>query len=166
MPAPNIAAPTKYTARGSTRVVWCSGAGSIATYTSGITRAEINAGLDISRVVTDSSGWSVSTEQIEAPSLADRYTPTVPGSISAEDSSLTCFASKNGVDARQSMPRDAVGYIVWLDGGDVAGYKADIYPVTVSSVSKQRQVQGGDPDTLVISFAITDVPAENVTVPA
>ena len=161
MPATQISAPTKFTARGTSKVYWVP---TIANYASP-SRAELNAGTDLSRAVTDSGGWSVATEQIEAPSLADRYTPTVPGSISAEESSLTCFASRQGVDARALMPRDAAGFIVWLDGGDIASNKMDVYPVTVSSVSKQRQVRGGDPDTLVISYAITDVPAENVTVP-
>jgi hypothetical protein len=160
MTAP-IVASQKYTARGTSKVYWVP---AIANRDAP-TRAELTAGTDLSRSVTDSAGWSVSTEQIEAPSLADRYTPTVPGTITSEDSSLTMFASKNGIDARSLMPRDASGHIVWMDGGDVAGNKMDVYPVTVSSVSKQRQVQGGEVDTLMIAYAITDVPSENVTVP-
>jgi hypothetical protein len=162
MPPPVITSPVKFTARGTSKVYWIPTIANRAAPT----RLELNAGQDLSPSVTDSSGWSVSTEQIEAPSLADRYTPTIPGSISAEDSSLTLFASRNGIDARTLMARDNIGNIVWMDGGDTAGNKADVYPVTVSSVSKQRQVRGGDPDTLVISYAITDVPSENVTVPA
>lgn len=162
MPPPVITASEKYTARGTSKCYWIPSISNPASPS----RPELNAGTDLSPSVTDSEGWSVETEQIQAPSLADRYTPTVAGEITAEDSSLTMFASKNGIDARALMPRDAQGFIVWMDGGDVAGNKCDIYPVTVSSVSKQRQVRGGEVDTLVISYSITDVPSENVSVPA
>lgn len=162
MAAPTITASTRYSSRGNTRVYWIP---TIAD-PEAPTRNELNGGTDLSTQIADSSGWSVSSEQIETPDLATRYTSTVPGSISAEDSSLTLYMSKDGVDARALMPRDASGFVVWLDGGDIAANKADVYPVTVSSHSKQRQVAGGEADTLVISFAITSEPAENVAVPA
>jgi hypothetical protein len=162
MAAPAITASTRYTARGNTKCYWVA---TIASK-SAPTRSELNAGTDLSPQLMDAEGWSVESEQIETPDLATRYTSTIPGSITAEDSSLTMYASKNGVDARALMPRDAVGYIVWLDGGDVASNKMDVFPVTVSSVSKQRSASGEDADTLVFSYAITSEPAESVSVPA
>lgn len=161
MPATAVAASVRFTARGLTKCYWVA---TIANK-SAPTRSELNAGTDLSPQLADASGWSVSSEMIPTPDLATRYTSTIPGSITAEDSSLTLYMSKDGVDSRTLMARDAVGYIVWLDGGDTASYKADVYPVTVSSVSKQRSVSGEDPDTLVFSYAITAQPAENVTVP-
>jgi hypothetical protein len=161
MAAPAITASTRFTARGSTKVYWVPAIASRAAPT----RIELDAGTDLSPQIADASGWSVSSEQIQTPDLATRYTSTIPGSISAEDSSLTLYASKNGVDARALMPRDAVGNIVVLHGGDLAGNKMDVYPVIVSSVSKQMQVGGGDADTIVTSFAITAEPSENITVP-
>jgi hypothetical protein len=162
MAAPAITASTRYTARGSTKCYWVA---SIASK-SAPSRAELNAGTDLSSQIMDAEGWSVESEQIETPDLATRYTSTIPGSITAEDSSLTMYASKNGVDARALMPRDAIGHIVWLDGGDITGNKMDVFPVTVSSLSKVRSASGEDADTLVISFAITSEPAESVSVPA
>lgn len=162
MAAPAITASTRYTSRGTTKFYWCPTISNKAAPS----RAELNGGTDLSGQVADSSGWSVSSAQIETPDLATRYTSTIPGVISAEDSSLTFYMSKNGVDARALMPRDATGYIVVLDGGDIAANKMDVFPVTVSSLSKQRSVQGSDADTLMISYAITSEPAENVAVPA
>lgn len=161
MAAPAITASTRYTSRGKTKCYWVV---SIAN-PAGPTRAELNAGTDLSSQVADRSGWSVESDMIETPDLATRYTSTIPGPIKAEDSSLTMYASTNGVDARALMPRDATGFIVWMDGGDVASNKMDVYPVTVTSVSKQREVDGKDADTLVFSYAITSVPSENITVP-
>jgi hypothetical protein len=162
MAAPAITASIRYTSRGATKFYWIPTAADPAAPT----RSEMNAGTDLSPQIADSSGWSVSSEMIETPDLASRYTSTIPGTISADDSSLTFYMSRDGVDARALMPRDETGFIAILDGGDVAANKMDVFPVTVSSHSKQRSVQGSDADTLVISYAITSEPSENVTVPA
>jgi hypothetical protein len=64
------------------------------------------------------------------------------------------------------MPQDTAGFIVILYGGDVAGQKMDVWPVTVASVAKQISFQGDAPDTLVFSYSPTAVPASTVTIPA
>lgn len=161
MPAPIITASTRYTSRGFTKIYWVV---TVSNYLSP-TRSELNAGTDLSPQIMDASGWSVSSDQIDAPDMANRFTSKIPGAISADDSSLTMYASKNGVDARSLMPRDTPGYIVILFGGDTSGNKMDVWPVTVASVAKQISVQGSDPDTLVISYTPTAPPAENVTIP-
>jgi hypothetical protein len=161
MAAPAITASTRFSARGKTKCYWVPSIANPAAPT----RSELNAGTDLSPQIADRSGWSVESDMIETPDLASRYTSTIPGPIKADDSSLTMYASKDGVDARALMPRDAVGYIVWLDGGDVASGKMDVFPVTVTSVSKQRSVDGEDADTLEFAYAITAEPSENVTIP-
>jgi len=161
MAAPAITASVRFSARGATKIYWVATIASAASPT----RSELNAGTDLSPQIMDAKGWSVSSDQIKTPDLATRYTSTIPGSITAEDSSLTMYASKNGVDARALMPRDAVGYIVLLHGGDTASNKMDVYPVTVSSVSKVMSVSGDDADTIEIAYAITAQPSENITVP-
>src|SRR5689334_18895336 len=117
MAAPAITASIRYTSRGSTKVYWVA---TIANYLSP-TRSELNAGTDLSPQLMDSSGWTVKSNQIDTPDAATRFTSKIPGSIDAEDSTLTMYASKNGVDARALMPQDTVGYIVLLFGGDTAG---------------------------------------------
>jgi hypothetical protein len=161
MPAPAITASTRYTSRGTTVVYWVV---SIAAQASP-TRSELNAGTNLAPQIADAKGWSVKTNMIDTPDMSARYTSTIPGVITADDSSLTLYMSKNGVDGRALMPQDAVGFIVWLDGGDVAANKMDVFPVTVASHSKQRQADGGNADTLMISYAITSVPSLNITVP-
>jgi hypothetical protein len=162
MPATTIAAATRFSSRGFTVIYWLPACANIASPT----RAELNAGTNLSSQVMDGSGWTVSSEQIDAPDMATRFTSKIAGSISAEDSSLTMYASKTGVDARQLMPQDTAGFIVILYGGDVAGQKMDVWPVTVASVAKQISFQGDAPDTLVFSYSPTAVPASTVTIPA
>jgi hypothetical protein len=51
-----------------------------------------------------------------------------------------------------------------MDGGDVATTgKMDIFPASVTSVPKLRAME--DPAQVQITFAITRVPAEDITIP-
>lgn len=159
----------RYTSRGTTRIYFLT---TIASYTTAVTRAELNAGVDLTPQIADSSGWSVKTNQIDAPDMSTRFTATIPGAIAADDSSLTMYASKTGVDARATFTSGSStvpatsGYIVILFGGDTAANKMDVWPVTVGSVAKQISPQGDNADTLMVSFSPTGEPAKDLAIPA
>ncbi|MEV7804986.1 hypothetical protein AB0O28_18755 [Microbispora sp. NPDC088329] len=161
MPATPIAAETRYFNPETTKVYWCPAIANKAAPT----RSELNAGTDLSRAIADVNGWQVSSEMIDVPDMGSRFVSKIPGRISAADSSISFYMDRAGIDARTVMPRDAEGYVVWLDGGDVAGRPCDVFPVTVSSHGKSRSV-GAEPARLTIQYAITSEPAENVTIPA
>ena len=161
MAAPNITASTRYARFGVTRVVYAL---TVSNYNSP-TRAEINAGTDLSTEVAEIGGFQVNSGFIDAPDLATSFTSKISGRTSSDDSSLTMYASVNSVDVRTLLPRGTVGYLMWFDEGDVPGRKFDVYPITVGSVAKERTTDD-TPARLVVQVAITRVPAENVTVPA
>jgi hypothetical protein len=161
MAATPITAETRYFNPETTKVYWCPTIANKAAPT----RSELNAGTDVSKAIADVNGWMVASEMIDTPDMGSRFTGKIPGRISADNSSITFYADRAGIDARGVMARDATGYMVWLDGGDVAGRKMDIYPCTVSSHGKTRSV-GNDPARITIQYAITSEPAENVTIPA
>ncbi|MEU8278244.1 hypothetical protein ACFYOK_37245 [Microbispora bryophytorum] len=161
MVATPIAAETRYFNPETSKLYWVP---AIADKTAP-TRSELNAGTDVSRAVADVNGWMVSSEMIDVPDMGSRFISKIPGRISANDSSVTYYMDRAGIDAREVMPRDAEGYVVWLDGGDVAGRKCDVFPVTVSSHGKSRSA-GAEPARLTIAYAITSEPAENVTIPS
>ncbi|WP_327047293.1 hypothetical protein OG320_05210 [Microbispora sp. NBC_01189] len=160
MPATPIAQETRFFNPETSKLYWVP---SIANKLSP-TRSELNAGTDLSRAVADVNGWQVSSEMIDVPDMGSRFVSKIPGRISANDSSITYYMDRAGIDARTVMPRDATGWMVWLDGGDVAGRKMDVFPVTVSSHGKSRSV-GSEPARITIQYAITGEPAENVTIP-
>lgn len=161
MVATPIAQETRYFNPETTKIYWVA---SIANKFSP-TRGELNAGIDITKPIADVNGWMVSSEMIDTPDMGSRFVGKIPGRISADNSSITFYGDRDGQDARTAMPRDATGYMVWLDGGDVPGRKMDVYPCTVSSHGKQRST-GNEPARIVIAYAITSEPAENVTIPA
>lgn len=162
MAATPITASTRYINPATTKYYFCSTISNKAAPT----RPELNAGTDLTREIQAIEGFMTSSEQVETPDADTRFTSTIPGRISAEDSSLTFYADNTGTDARSLLPRDTAGFIVVLDGGDVTGRKMDVFPVRVSSVGKARSVEGSDAATVQVQFAITSEPAENVAVPA
>jgi hypothetical protein len=161
MVAPNIAAATRYINVGTTVVYWVPAIGT----KSAPTRGELNAGTNLVNENSAASGWGTKTDQVETPNMASRFTAKLPGRISADDSTISMYADLGGTDARQLMPVDTNGFIVWLDGGDVTGRKMDVFPVRIASHSKARSVDGKEAAQIEIAFSITDQPAENVTIP-
>lgn len=160
MAATPITSSTKYYRRGVTEVVWVP---TIAVK-SAPTRAELNAGTALSLEVGEVNGWQVTSEVKETPVLGSLFNAKINGPISADDSSLTLYASQNGQDVRTLLPRGTNGYVVWLDEGDTAGQTMDVFPVRVLSQTKVRDMD--DAAKITVQFAVTSEPAENVAIPA
>jgi hypothetical protein len=160
MPAGAITPSVRYVRFGLTRVVYAL---TVSNYLSP-TRGEINAGTDLSGEVSEISGFQVAGAFVDAPDLLSPFTAKLAGRTTADDSSITMYASSNSVDVRTLLPRGTTGYLMWFDEGDTPGRKFDIYPITVGSAAKDRSLE--DPARIIINVAVTRTPAENVTVPA
>jgi hypothetical protein len=159
MVATPIAATSRYIPPGTTRYYWVA---SISNYLSP-TRSELNAGSDLTAEVQAVSGFATNSDQQDTPDLGSRFVSKIPGRITADDSSITLYASSNSSDARTLMPRDSAGYIVIFPEGDVTSQKMDVFPVKVTGVPKSRDVE--NPASMTFQYAITKIPAENVTIP-
>ena len=163
MSATPISATTKYINPETTVVLWVA---SIANKAA-ITRAEINLGINLVNENSACEGWNTEAESVGIPNMGSRFTGSIPGRITAEDSTLSMYADVGGSDSRTLMSQDTNGYIVWMDGGDVAGRKCDVFPVRVASVAKaNRSVEGSEAAMLMFKYSITSSPAVDVTIPA
>ena len=152
------AAITRYYQVGVTQLLFCA---SIAN-TAAPTFSELDNGTSLERDLADWSGWTVSSNMIDTPDLATRFTSKLPGRISAEDSSLTFYEDKLQVDLRTLMPRDASGFIVIANGG-LASAKGDVFKVTIASVGKMRSMDNAA--LIKFDYAILQQPNEDVTLP-
>lgn len=161
MAATDITASTRYINKGVTKFIWVD----TVADTSAPTRSEINAGTDLSNEIMEIEGWLVESESVETPDLGRLFTGSITGSTSAEDSSVTLYADLGGTDIRDVISRGDNGYMVIMDGGDVAGRTMDVFPARVGSLGKNRSVDD-DPATIVINFNITSEPSEDVVIPA
>ncbi|MGW1039326.1 phage tail tube protein [Streptomyces sp. NPDC002547] len=150
----------RYYRRGTTKVLW---APTIANKNS-VTRAEINSSTALEGEAGAMAGWQTTSATTPTPALGSRFTPVVGGEITAADSSLTFWASKDAQDVRTLLQREDRGYIIWMDEGDVPGQTMDVYPVSVTSQAKIRELDQAA--QIMAQFAITSEPAENVEIPA
>lgn len=162
MPATGIQRSTRFYTVGTTVCLFLP---AIADTTGLVpTRIEINAGTDLTAELAEFEGWSTTSEAIDTPDMASRFVGSIAGAITAEDSSLSLYADKDGDDARTIFPRDTAGFIVWMDSGDVAAALMDVYQVQVASAPKVRSM---DNATLIrVDFTITREPVEDIVIPA
>lgn len=174
MPPPVLTASTRYTDQATTKVYWVP---TIAASTLVPTRAEMNAGTDLSGELNmftsatgggggGSGGWTFTVARINVQNITQTFTTEIAGSLSVADPSLTFFASKNGADIRSLLAAGASGNLMFCDGGDVAGNRAQVFPVSVAAVSVVRAEAGKDATKITVNFVITAPPAQSVTVPA
>jgi hypothetical protein len=159
-PTPVLLAKPRFYQPGITRIYFVP---TIAN-PSAPTRAELAAGTDVTKQVRAIDGWLVSADQLEAADMGSRFTGKVGGRTSADNSALTYYGAQDGIDIRGLHPRGALGFYVFLDGGDVEDYLMDVYPIEVISLGKNRG--DSDPFNITIQFSITSEPFEDVDIPA
>lgn len=159
MPPSPLSATVRYIPPSTRKIYWVA---TIANYLSP-SRGELNAGIDLSAEVAAIQGFSVTSTTADTPDLSSRFTSKIPGRITADNSSLDFYASNTSSDVRTVLPRDTSGYVVFLWEGDVTGQKMDIFPakVTVSALDGNME----EAQKINVEFAITKVPASNVTIP-
>jgi hypothetical protein len=162
MPAAPIDVTDKFINAGVTTILFSP---AIADVTAP-TRAELDAGTDLTREVVGASGWQVSSANVTYNPLHTTFTPSIPGRTSVQDSSLTLPQDVVGADVRDILPRGTTGFIGIMHGGDVPGSPMDVWPVRVSSLGKTVSTEGTEVANIVVSFAIPEEPAESVAIPA
>jgi hypothetical protein len=160
MAATPLTATVRYAVKGTRKIYWLT---ACSNYLSP-TRAELNAGVDLTAEIESMTGFTVSSDTIDVPDLSTRFTAKIPGPISAADSTITFHASNTSADVRATLPRDTAGFVVCLWEGDTAALKMDCFPVKVGSASLQTGIDGSG--LIDIQFSITKVPQQNITVPA
>ena len=159
MPPAPLSATTRYVPPGTRKIYWVT---TIATYTAP-TRAELNAGIDLSAEVAAVNGFTVQSGTVPTPDLSSRFVSEIPGQITAPSSSLSFYASSTSSDVRTVLPRDTAGFVVILWEGDITGQRMDVFPAKVTVSAPNGNMQ--NPEQIDVSFSITKVPANNVVIP-
>ena len=159
MPATPLTPTTRYFPPGVRKIYWVP---AISNYNAP-TRAELNAGTDLSAEIETMNGWSLQGATVDVPDMGSRFTSQVPGRLTSAQNDMTVYMSQNSNDVRSLLPRDTNGYVVCLWEGDVTGQKMDVFPVRVVTQANDTVVD--DPGKTTISFAITKLPAIYITIP-
>lgn len=150
----------RFFAPGVTQIVFV---GNLSDYTSP-TRLEIDGGKQLQKECFAVNGFTVSSNLIDAPDYGSDFTSRNSGRTEVADSSLAFYQANDTDDVRSDLPRGTIGYVLILWGGDVEGQYMDVFPVEVTSAGKSIP-DNADAD-ITVQFAITQVPAEDVEIPA
>lgn len=159
MPATPLTATVRYFPPGKRKVYWLT---SCANYLAP-TRAEMNAGIDLSAEIAAMAGFSLTDNPVDTPDMGSRFTSQVPGRLTASGSSVTCYCSFTGNDARAVLLNGTAGFVLCLWEGDITGQWMDVFPVTVDSQAMDTTVD--DPGQCVFSFTVSKIPAIRVAIP-
>ena len=146
----------RFFAVGITDLLWVP---AIAATTGIPTRPELTAGTKLQDEVVDATGWNVEPNSFNVDTLGTRVSPSMTGRLRMSAASITFAASLDGEDIRTVLEDGDQGFIVWADGGDVTGYAAEAFPVTVANVSPVRTIAEQE-HRIVVSFSITNVPVK------
>lgn len=160
MPATPLTSSERVSALGGLEIVFIP---TIAAATHIPTRAEINAGTDLTGEVAEWEGFTTTSTTIDTPDLTS-FVGKLPGRTEAEDSSISLYADRAGDDARSILERGTTGYIAFMDDGDTPASLMDVYPVQVNTLAKVRSMD--DATLLRVDMSMVAVPAENITIPA
>jgi len=155
-----IGASSRYIPEGVTHYNWLP---ACANYQSP-TRAEINAGTDLTPEIAATGNWGIVSGSIDAPDLATTFTPQIGGKVTVDGPTIDMYADSTSADVRTLLPRGTNGFILKLPEGDVAGRKCDVFPVRVLAQAKPTNFT--NPSVVQLQFAPTRNPAENIVVPA
>jgi hypothetical protein len=159
MAATPITPSSRYIPEGITHYYWCP---AMANYNSP-SRAELNAGTDLTGEVAAAGDWAINGNVVAAPDLSTLFDAQIAGKISMGTTTLDMYADSTSTDVRTLLPRGTTGYMVKLPEGDTTGRKMDVFPAKVLAQPKPTNM--GNPSVIQLQFVVTRTPAENVTIP-
>ena len=139
------------------------------------TVANITAGEEITNVIASVSGFTLTANKVDTPDLGSRFTTSVPGRLSAEDSTIEFYKGDAATDVeeivRALLPRGTDGFIVRVHpvdgakGAIAAATKAEVWPIEVMSNSVANPTPG-EAAKFSVQFSITRQPTLPATIAA
>lgn len=132
----------EYYRRGTTKIVFLTAAPADLAEPS---PTELSAGIDLSAQVQAIEGFMFKNALITVENLETTFDSTIGGPDQADASSLTMNEKKNPSAAtastydtiRAALPKGATGYIVVAPYGTAVGNACEVWPVVITSNSRQ-----------------------------
>ncbi len=130
------------------------------------TAVEVNAGTELTGQLAEVNGFEFKNEPIPTPTMATSFDAQVPGQDTVDASSLGFWEDKTTNPIKTALPKGTSGYVVIFFKGTAgaspaAADKAEVWPVTVSSVHR-RYTAGNEAAMYTVDFAMTAPPSVDV----
>lgn len=145
------------------------------TTVSAPTAAQMAAGTDITAAISSVSGFQKSGSTVPTPDMSTRFTKTVSGRTTADDSSIEFYRGDDATDVeevvRALLPEGGSGYICRshpVNGAPAAitaGAKVDVWPVRVSG-NNTAPPAFDEPAKFTVSFSHPVAPVLGATIAA
>lgn len=129
------------------------------------TRAEINAGTDLSPQVADIAGFALTNNPIETPDLSTGFNSQIDGPDTTADSSLTFYDDNAANTIRNVLAKGVIGYILLFPYGDSVGKRCEVWQVKSTGVNDQWTLDAAAAQ-FQVGFAVLSTPNQAGTVPA
>jgi hypothetical protein len=132
----------------------------------GPTRAEVEAGLDVTDWLSEISGFAVNSGTIPTPDMGNRFTSTIPGETTVDDSTLTFWDDELTEDIEDAFPIDDIGFVYFMRKGDKPTTPTgDLFPTRVASRTANWTTDMAGA-TVAVTFSITAPPSLDTAIPA
>lgn len=138
----------------------------VANPITGPTRAEITAGQELSGWIAEMAGFVVNSGTVATPDMGSRFTGSIPGETTVDDSSITFYDDELTEDIEDLFPAGQEGYIYFMRKGDKPTTPtSDLFPVRVGSrgANWTTDMTGA---TVQVSYSVTSEPQVDLVIPA
>lgn len=129
------------------------------------TRAELNAGTDLSASIAGMTGFTFENSPITTPDLGSDFDSQINGPDSAGASALNFYDDDTATAVRTSQAKGTTGYIVLMPYGDVATKRCEVWPVKSTGVNDQWGLDASAAQ-FQVGYAVTGKPNQSGVIPA
>lgn len=131
------------------------------------TRAELNAGTDVSTGIAALAGFGLANKPIDTPNLGDRFTSQIDGPDEVTAAcELTFYDDDTTTANRTTLAKGTIGYIVLLPYGDVATKRCEVWHVKTLGVNDVPWSTGNEAARFAVPMAVLDPPNQSAVIPA
>lgn len=151
----------RYFARGVTRVYWIITIADPAAPT----RAEINAGFDLTPSLAHVGGFAVEAQFVDAAPVGARFVePVATAGKVTGPCTLSLYEDKLDQSIRNALPIGFGGYVLFAPYGDVGGRRCETWLSRIATVASTWADDAGAVYRAV--FAPLAMPVQNAVLPA
>lgn len=154
--------------RGLVRIWWAPTVANAALPT----RAELNAGLDLTLYAFSAPGWKVEQQRVRIPSVVSNTVVERAGSSRFVESSVEFYElfHPEAKIVRNTLVAGTDGNIVRMPYGDAgmgaAIERCEVWPVRILTHLDTDWAADNEAASFIVPFAITSYPTLNAVVPA
>jgi hypothetical protein len=132
------------------------------------TAVQITAGTRLDVAIRSISGFTFTSDRLDAADMSDTWAKTIGGGDSAADSSITLYEGQLTGDTERTietaLAKGSTGFVVFCpQGAPVATNRARVWPVTVLSNNPDESAENATA-TYTVGFSIPNPPTTTATI--